>query len=64
MELRLRPWDPNDEASARAGHDIVMADDFNFLLYGRPEMEWSEFLIDESLRRRGDDLSEDQVRSV
>ena len=64
MQLRLRPYEARDEVSARDGHEAMVADDFDFLLYWRPEMEWSQFLADESRRRRGDNLADNEVRSV
>jgi predicted acetyltransferase len=64
MQLRLRPYEAHDEKWARAGHEAMVADDFDFLLYWRPEMEWSQFLADESRRRRGDNLADNEVRSV
>jgi predicted acetyltransferase len=64
MQLRLRPYEAHDEKSALAGHEAMIVDDFDFLLYWRPEMEWSQFLADESRRRRGDNLADNEVRSV
>jgi predicted acetyltransferase len=64
MHLRLRPYEARDEQAARAGHEAMVADHFEFLLYWRPGMECSAFLADESRRRRGENLADNEVRSV
>jgi predicted acetyltransferase len=64
MDLRLRPYRESDETPARAGNEIMKFDDFMFLLYFNADKPWSEFLHDEEVRRKGENLGPDQVRSV
>jgi predicted acetyltransferase len=64
MTLRLRPYQPNDEAAALAAHDALLTEDFHFLLSWHPTMTWTEFLLALENQRWGLDLAEDQVPAV
>ena len=64
MPLRLRPYQPGDEATARAVHEAMRSEDFPFLLLYEPSMSWSDFLSTLERERRGIDLAEDLVRAT
>ena len=64
MALRLRPYRLDDEASAVAIHNSMLAEEFHFLLYWNPSLSWPEFLAHLELARRGVNLPSDQVRAV
>lgn len=64
MTLRLRPYRPDDEATALAIHEAMLAEEFMFLLYWDPSLSWPEFLATLERQRRSINLSQDQVRAV
>jgi len=64
MTLRLRPYRVHDEAAAVAIHEAMLAEDFPFLLYWNPTMQWAEFLAALERQRRALNLTKDQVRAI
>ncbi len=64
MTLRLRPYQPSDEAAALAANDALLADEFHFLLSWDPAMSWSDFLTALENQRQGRNLTDEQVRAV
>ena len=64
MALRLRPYRIDDESSALAIRDAMLADDFHFLLSWREGMAWPEFLTVLESQRWGVNLAPGQVRAV
>ena len=60
-EVRLRPLRPEDEAAARAAHEALKADDFEFLLMFDPEQPWASLLSLHDRLRRGVDMPEGKV---
>lgn len=64
MNLRLRPYTLEDEASARRADEIAVAEDSMFLLGMDPEMSWSQFLDKLEDQRRGLIHSKYHVRAV
>lgn len=64
MEVRLRPYEMNDEGAAVSGHTEVSDEATRFLLGWEPGMEWAEFLQSCDDQRLGLDPSEYRVRGV
>jgi predicted acetyltransferase len=64
VDLRLRPYTSDDEASARRAEEIVAAEDSMFLLGMDPEMSWTAFLDKIEDQRRGLIHSKYHVRAV
>jgi predicted acetyltransferase len=64
MDLRLRPYRPDDEAAAVAINEAMVADDFMFLLGWNGAITWSSYLADLEDQRQGRNLRGDQVRAV
>src|SRR5690348_5006470 len=52
-ELRLRPLRPGDEITARAAHDELAGEGFEFLLDWRGDRRWSEYIQRLEQFRRG-----------
>jgi predicted acetyltransferase len=64
MNLRLRPYTVDDEATARRAHAIAAAEDSMFLLGLEPEMSWVEFLESVETQRLGLYPSQYRVRGA
>jgi len=64
MNLRLRPYTLDDEASARRADEIVSVEDSMFLLGLDPDMSWTAFLDKIEDQRRGLIHSKYHVRAV
>ena len=64
MDLRLRPYRVDDEETALAINEAMVADDFQFLLGWNDALTWSRFLAAIEDQRRGRNLRGDQVRAV
>lgn len=64
MTVRLRPYQANDEPAARAAHEVLLADEFHFLLGWDSSMSWPDFLAMLEDQRLGRNLSEEQVRAL
>lgn len=64
MNLRLRPYTLDDEASARRADEITAAEDSMFLFGLDPEMSWPAFLDKIEDQRRGLIHSKYYVRAV
>ena len=60
-ELRLRPLRPEDEKAARAAHEALRADDFEFLLFFEPDQPFASLLELHDRLRRGVDLPPGKV---
>lgn len=61
VDLRLRPLRDEDETVFRAAHQAMIADSFTFGLGYEDGMAWSVYLAVLKRKRRGCDLSEDEV---
>jgi predicted acetyltransferase len=59
--LRLRPFRPEDEASARRAHEDMAPEGFPFLLGYRADEPWVEFMARQDAHRRGEQLPEGWV---
>jgi predicted acetyltransferase len=64
MELRLRPFRPEDESTALAAQAELREDDFTFLLHHDEGLSWTEYLARCEERRRGTNLPEGIVRGA
>jgi predicted acetyltransferase len=64
MALRLRPYRLEDEPAARAAHEAILPEDFQFLLSWDPAMSWAEFLGRVEDQRRSTVVTEDRVPAV
>jgi len=64
MDLRLRPYRDDDEAAAVAAHEVLLGDDFHFLLAWEPDVPWSRYVAALNGRRQGRGVAEDWVRDV
>lgn len=64
MNLRLRPYELDDELTARRADEIAGAEDSMFLLGMEPDMTWSEFLKSVEEQRLGLYPSQYRVRAV
>jgi len=64
MDLRLRPYGPDDEAAARRADEIAESEGSMFLLGMEPEMSWTHFLESVEEQRRGLNPSQYRVRGL
>jgi predicted acetyltransferase len=64
MEVRLRPYRPDDEQVARAAHEAMKPDQFKFLLGIEDATTWSDFLSHLADTRQGRNLALGQVRAT
>jgi predicted acetyltransferase len=53
MDLRLRPFNVNDERAARLAHEELAREDFQFLLGWDPSEPWEAYVETLAKRRRG-----------
>jgi predicted acetyltransferase len=64
VALRLRPYRVDDESTALAAHEALLADEFHFLLGWVPPMTWLGFLAALEDHRYGRNLGLEEVRAV
>jgi predicted acetyltransferase len=64
VTLRLRPFGPDDEGAARAGHDDMAREGFTFLLDFDRSMNWDDWLARVAEIREGERLRGDHVRAA
>lgn len=62
--LRLRPFRPEDEEAARAGHEAMKPDAFPFLLDYVPNESWNVWLARRAAHLRGEQLQPGWVPST
>jgi predicted acetyltransferase len=64
MNVRLRPYEVEDEAAAVAIHEAMLSESFHFLLDWESLLSWSAFLESNEGQRQGLNPSKYRVRGI